>query len=236
MRSRLIALATVAASWTLFVADGALARGSYDQCGEVKMTAGSKILKVKRMSCANGKRIGKTYERRAFDPDNFPMPGDATSFMNWRCVYEGYFDPFEPAYTCRNSGRKSKAVRALYPPEREPVSAGKYASFETCAVQVSGECEVKPRKVISGARTIIRKLDWGKTWGSRKAVGNGRFRYAASAGDPEGSSIKTRGQVVYTKIRGCGSRSDAYSHIEITYGKALKKKWVDFDIFKPCSG
>ena len=57
-------------------------------------------------------------------------------------------------------------------------------SRKVCATtRYDGRCEVKPNKLVAGARAVIRKIRW-KSWGGKHAVGVGTLRIFPSAGLP----------------------------------------------------
>lgn len=117
------------------------------------------------------------------------------------------------------------AASILAPSPHATAPAPDRAGRAVCATLLDGTCKVKPRKLIMGARGIVRSIKW-KSWGGQKAVGFGRFKYVASAGEPPSASVgPTRARVKFTKIRSCDGR-DRYQRLTLKYGPGFDKTWT----------
>ena len=93
-----------------------------------------------------------------------------------------------------------------------------------CATMLDGTCKVTPRKLILGARGIMRSIRW-ESWGDDKAVGYGRFKYVASAGEPDSASIgPTKARAKFTQMDRCAGRA-RYQRLKVKYGAGFSKTW-----------
>ena len=54
--------------------------------------------------------MAQDFEDKAFrsGDSKVPVPGDVLNLRRFRCLFESYFDPFEPAYTCRHTRQKGE--------------------------------------------------------------------------------------------------------------------------------
>lgn len=86
---------------------------------------------------------------------------------------------------------------------------------EVCATtRYDGRCEVKPNRLIAGARAVIRKIHW-RSWGGRHAVGVGTLRIFPSIGAPD-DELTAKARIKLGFIQTCNGRR-RYQRASVTY-------------------
>lgn len=92
----------------------------------------------------------------------------------------------------------------------------------------------KPRRLVLGARALMHHIRWTH-WGSRKAIGVGRFFVAPSFGMPNDKIGPTRARITYYRPINCGGYW-ILGRSYLRYGKQLKG-FIRFpNNPSPCSG
>lgn len=198
MRNAAVGLAALASLSLVAGTRAAQKQRDYTNCGELTVAQNmTKIIKAKGLGCHNARDVASRYEAATIGSEDFPMPGDVDQVGGYRCKFATYFDPFEVAYSCRDARRGSrKAVKALYPPEREPVKAAGGVRVLCWNKHYPGggppDIRTEPKRCSlyrdgynyeAAGAVHMRKLKW-KHWGKSKAVARGEYAQPMDLDDP----------------------------------------------------